>query len=271
MDNQMIYIPTEGGELFSDDLDLISNDSAEMLDKETLPVQDEKYQQFLDTTIHTIDAALKEQHALYIENYQNTKRKPQVNAKKSPETFLYLHADESHYDIIAIIQQHCPLSDLQNMMHKGLLRNLRMKNPLFDRAICSSVNHFHEQFAKVTPHTLDSIDHPMLQQNPAFNQLAQPIKMYIMECAKNQPKSTNYWLQDNNSNEKIKSNPHNIYLCRQAVVNSTKLSLPCLYGAHKYKQLTQYEQENILDAEITKKQRQFLVVQHSTKRISHPS
>lgn len=268
-DNQMIHIPAEGGELFSDDLDLTSNESDEIFDRNIAPVQDQDYQQLLDTIIDTIDTAIREQHALYIKNYQNSKRKPVIDPKKSPETFLYLHADECHHTLIALTQQHCPADNLQYMINdEGLFRKLRLKNPLFDRAIGSSVDYLHEKFAKVTPLTLDSIDEPILQLDLSFNQLAQPIKTYIMEKAKHQRKTTNYWLQDDDSNEKIKSSPHNLYLCRQAVTNATALSLPFLYGASKYKQLTEYEQKNILAPEITKKELLCSIQKPSTKQKS---
>lgn len=182
MNSETMHMPVEGGELFSDDLDLISPDSDEMPDRNITPVQDQDYQQFLDTIIDAIDAAIVEQHALYITNYQNSKRKPVINPKKSPEIFIYLHANESPHTILATTEQHCLHQNLQHMINQGLLRKLRMKNPLFDVAICSLVTHLREPLPKRTLYSQDYIESRVLL-NSLFNQIAKPIQLYICEQA----------------------------------------------------------------------------------------
>jgi hypothetical protein len=267
-DTQMIHIPIEGGELFSDDLDLISHSSDEICDRNIAPVQDQEYQQRLDTIADIIDAAIREQHALYIWNYQNSKRKPIINPQKSPETFLYLHAEEHHYDIIRIVEQHCAPHDLLNMINKNILKLLRLKSSLFNCAINASVKNIHEYFTTVTPHTLDTIDEAT--QCPSISTLQAPLAIYIMENAKHQYKTKSYWLQGNlNSEANIDS--HNLYLCGQAIMNATQSSLPFLYGSNKYKQLDpkqkdfleKYfkEQENILSIRASS-------TKHSSKKHS---
>jgi len=242
MDN-MIHIPIEGGELF-DDLDLAPDDK-------TLDSLDEKHTAPKAMRSAQIDAAEKELLDTLdeIANQIDTEiRKDNPEGMKRKEIFVRQKMDYT-CDMLTRVQENSVQDyDLQQIVENGLLRKLRAKNPLFDRAFTDSVRYFHKKFAEVTPETLDFIDHPKFQTNTSFNQLAEPIKTYIMQEAKNSPKSHCYWLANYESpDKKIKKyNCHNLYMCRLAIKNAKKpASLPHIYGSHQFKESTEYEQKMI--------------------------
>ena len=251
MDN-MIHIPIEGGEIF-DDLDIAPHNS----DGEIFDSLDEP--QATPKAMMSAQIAVAEKELLdtvdEIANQIDAKiRKDNPEGMKRKEIFVRQKMDYT-CDMLARVQENSVQDyDLQQIIENGLLRKLRTKNPLFDRALTDSVRYFHKKFAEVTPETLDFIDHPKFQTNTSFNQLAEPIKTYIMQEAKNSQKSHCYWLANYESpDKKIKKyNCHNVYMCRLAIKNAKKaVSLPQIYGSHQFKESTEYEQ-NMIRQEIEK-------------------